>query len=134
MVFSHKNESYAETCRSGLLPQRFALPVAGHPHRGRGNNRVFREQCLEVLRECVSRIDAVEPVGDVAQMGIEFVGSELTIGNPSIGKMARKAGVNNNLLLEREQLLVVSHKRVSKKMSRPGTLHSLRTRSGGGFY
>ena len=120
--------------RIGLEPQRFILPSSWKPHRSRVDNRIFHEQGLDVLGEGVGRIDAVEPVGDVAQMGIEFVGSELTIGNPSIGKMARKAGVNNNLLLEREQLLVVSHKRVSKKMSRPGTLHSLRTRSGGGFY
>ena len=95
VVFSHKEGTYAETCRSGLLPQRFTLPPSWKSHRGRVNNRIFREQSLDVLRECVGRIDAVEPVGDVAQMGIEFVGSKLTIGYPSIGKATGKAGVDD---------------------------------------
>ena len=41
---------------------------------------------------------------------------------------------NVYLLLNGKQWLSVSHKHIYKKMSRPGTLHSLRTRSGGGFY
>ena len=41
---------------------------------------------------------------------------------------------NINLLLERKQLLSIFHNVQTKKMARPGTLHSLRTRSGGGIY
>ena len=95
VVFPHKEGAYAEPCRSGLLPQRFILPTLWTPHCGRVYNGVLCKQRLDVLDEGVGRIDAVKPVGDVAQMGIEFVGSKLTIGYPSIGKATGKAGVDD---------------------------------------
>lgn len=77
-----------------LLPQRFLPPPSGHPHCSRVNHRIFGKQCLDVLGESIGRIDGVEPIGDVAEVGIEFVGSELSIRNPSIGKSSWKAGID----------------------------------------
>lgn len=68
VVFPHKHGSYAGTYRSGLLPQRFVLPTSWTPHSGRVNDGVLLEQVLDVLRKCVRRIDAVEPVGDMAEI------------------------------------------------------------------
>ena len=69
--------------------------------------------------------------------------SPVLVGGPTIKSILgfffilyKKPSLFKNvyLLLERQQLFGISHKRINKKMSRPGTLHSLRTRSGGGFY
>ena len=92
----HKEGFYAATSRGRLLPQRFILPASGHPHCGWVNGGEFREQCLDVFGEGVSRVDGVEPVGNVAEVWIKFVGGELSICNPSIGKSAWKAGINDD--------------------------------------
>ena len=94
-VFPHKHESYAEFCRGSLLPQRLILVSSWNAHSGRINCRVLCDQTLDVLRECVGRIDAVEPVGDIAEMGVELVGGELPIGYPSIRKAAGETRVDN---------------------------------------
>ena len=66
-----------------LFPQRLTLPsFSGHPHCGRVNDRILGKQCLDVLREGVCRIDGVEPVGDVAEVGIEFIGKNSPVSNP----------------------------------------------------
>lgn len=72
-----------------LLPQRLILIPSWKSHCGRIDNGIFREQSHDILRECVRRVDADEPVGDVTKMRIEFVGWK--------------------------QLFSVSHKRINKK-------------------
>lgn len=52
---------------SVLLPLRFALKSSWESHGRWVNDGVLRKQSLDVLREGVIRIDAVEPVGDVAE-------------------------------------------------------------------
>ena len=78
-----------------LLPKRFVLPPSWASHGCGGNDRVFGKQGLDVLGEGVGRIYGVEPVGDVAEMGVELVGGELPNGYPSIGKATGKAGVDD---------------------------------------
>ena len=80
-----------------LLPQRLILIPSRESHGGRVDNRIFREQSLDVFRECVRRGDAVEPIGDVAQMGIEFVGCYLLVGYPLIWQTIRKVGLNHDV-------------------------------------
>ena len=70
-----------------LFPQRLVLPPSGHPHSGRINSRVLGKKRLDILGECVCRIDGIEPVGDVAKVGIEFVTIDLSVGNPWIRKV-----------------------------------------------
>lgn len=72
-----------------LLPQRLILIPSWKSHCSRIDNGIFREQSHDILRECVRRVDAVEPVGDVTKMRIGFVGWK--------------------------QLFSVSHKRINKK-------------------
>ena len=96
VVFPHKEGAYAETYSAISLPQRFLQPPSGHTHSGRVNNWILGEQCLDVLSECIGRIDGIEPVGDVAEVGVEFVWCELPICNPCVGKSAWKAGINDN--------------------------------------
>ena len=67
-----------------LLPKRFVFPSSGTPHSGGINNRVFGEQSLDVLCESVRRIDSVEPVGDVTEMGVELVTIDLAVDYPWI--------------------------------------------------
>jgi hypothetical protein len=78
------------------LPQRFVLPSTRKAHCGRVYDRVFREQGLDVICKGVGRMNRVEPVGDIAEMGIELVWGELPIGYPSVGKPAGEAGVDND--------------------------------------
>ena len=49
------------------MPLRFALKSSWESHGRWVNDGVLRKQSLDVLREGVIRIDAVEPVGDVAE-------------------------------------------------------------------
>ena len=79
-----------------LLPQRLIMPPTGKSHGGGVNNGVLGEQSLDVLSESVGRIDGIEPVGDIAQVGVEFIGSELSICYPCIGKSVWKAGIDND--------------------------------------
>ena len=79
-----------------LFPQWLTLPSTRESHCSRVNDRIFREQGPDICCEGVRLVNGVEPVGDVAEMRIEFVGSELTICNPSVGKSARKAGIDDN--------------------------------------
>lgn len=65
-----------------LLPQRLILPSSGESHGGRVNNGVLGEQSLDVLDESVGRIDGIEPVGDIAQVGVEFIRMNVSICNP----------------------------------------------------
>lgn len=65
-----------------LLPQRLILIPSRKAHGGRGDNRIFLKQSLNVLDENVRWINTVEPVADVAQMGIEFIGMDVPINNP----------------------------------------------------
>lgn len=97
VVFPHKEGAYAETYYVVLLPQRFTHPSSWKPHRSRIDNGIFHEQSLDVLGEGVGRIDAVEPVGDVAQMGIELVGCYLLVGYPLIWKAIREVGLNHDV-------------------------------------
>ena len=62
-----------------LLPQGFALPSTRESHCGRVNDGVLGEQGLNIRCEGARRINGVEPIGDVAEMRIELVGSELSI-------------------------------------------------------
>lgn len=62
--------------QSHLLPQRFTLPPFGHSHGSGVNHGIFYKKRLDVLGECVCRIDGVEPVGDIAKMWIKFVAWE----------------------------------------------------------
>lgn len=91
----HKKGSYAVTYRVASLPQRFLLPPSGHPHCSRVNDRILGKQRFDVLGEGVRRIDGVEPVGYIAEMGIEFVGCELPICDPCVGKSVRNTGIDN---------------------------------------
>lgn len=79
-----------------LLPQWLTLPSTREAHCSRVNDRVLREQGPDICCEGVRLVNGVEPVGDVAKMRIEFVGSELSIGYPSVGKSAGKAGIDDN--------------------------------------
>ena len=72
-----------------LLPEWLILIPSWESHSSRIDNGIFCKQGLYVLRECVRRVDAVEPVGDVTKMRIGFVGWK--------------------------QLFSVSHKRINKK-------------------
>ena len=78
-----------------LLPKRLILVPSRKAHCSRINVGILREQGFDVLRECVRGVDAVEPVGDIAEMGVELVGGELPIGYPSIRKAAGETRVDN---------------------------------------
>ena len=82
VTFAFKEGAYAGTYRVELLPQRLVLPTSGTPHSGGINNRIFGKQCFDVLCKGVRRIDGIEPVGDIAQVGIEFVWMDISISNP----------------------------------------------------
>lgn len=82
VVFPHKENAYAETCRVELLPQWLVLPIFGKSHCSRGYHRVFGKQNLDVLNESVCRIDGIEPIGDVAEVGIEFIRMNVPVRNP----------------------------------------------------
>ena len=97
MVFPHKIWTCAETRRGGLFPQRFILVPSWKSHCSGAGSGIHLEQSLDVLRESVRRIDAVEPVGDVAQMGIEFVAVNLLVGNPRMGKMTGKVWLDHDV-------------------------------------
>ncbi len=79
-----------------LLPQRFVLPPSGHPHCGRVNVGVFGKQRLNVVSESINRIDCVEPVGDAAELGVEFKRMEVSVGNP------RQSGLSGQFRHDRE--------------------------------
>ena len=53
-----------------LLPEWLILIPSWKSHCSRIDNGIFCKQGLYVLRECVRRVDAVEPVGDVTKMRI----------------------------------------------------------------
>ena len=146
-----------------LLPKRFVLPPSWASHGGGVNDRVFGKQGLDVLGEGVGRIYGVEPVGNITEVRVEFVWMNVSIYNPwqrrpswqywhdgetavpdtrSVEDGRRVCLIVNNkpplfqsfnLLSEGKGLLGIVHKRINKKMARPGTLHSLRTRSDGGL-
>ena len=97
VVFPHKGMPYAGTCRSSLLPQWFVLPSSWKSHRRRINDGVLREQGLDVLGEGIGRIDAIEPVGNVAEMGVKFVGGNLSVGYPRTWQASWQAGCNNDI-------------------------------------
>ena len=80
-----------------FLPQRLILIPSWEPHGARGDNGVLCKQRLDVLRESVRRIDAAEPVGDVAEVKIKFVECYLPVGYPSIWQTIREVGLNYNV-------------------------------------
>lgn len=80
-----------------LLPQRLILVSSWKSHCCRVSGRILREQALDILDESVGRIDAVEPVGDIAQMGIELVGCYLSVGYPLIWQAIREVGLNHDV-------------------------------------
>ena len=80
-----------------LLPQRLILVSSWKSHCCRVSGRILREQALDILDESVGRIDAVEPVGDIAQMGIELVGYYLSVGYPLIWQAIREDGLNHDV-------------------------------------
>ena len=80
-----------------LLPQRLILVSSWKSHCCRVSGRILREQALDILDESVGRIDAIEPVGDIAQMGIELVGCYLSVGYPLIWQAIREVGLNHDV-------------------------------------
>ena len=97
VVFPHKEGSYAETCRVGLLPQWFVSPPARTAHGCGIDCRIFGEQYLDVLSESIRRIDGVKPVGDIAQVGVELFWDDLPIGNPDVWQTLGKDGGNDDI-------------------------------------
>lgn len=89
-MFPYKHESYAETCRSGLLPQRFILPVSWKSHCGWVNSGVLREQSLDIFCEGVGWNYAVEPIGDIAQMRIELERVQVPVRYPRQSGLSRQ--------------------------------------------
>lgn len=73
-----------------LLPQRFVLPPSGTPHSSRVNHGVFGKKFFDVLNESVSRIDSIEPVGNVAEMGVKFKGVYVSVRNPRHRRLTRQ--------------------------------------------
>ena len=73
-----------------LFPQWFVLPTSRKAHSRWVDDWVLHEQILDVLDEGVLRMDGIEPIGDVAQVGIELVAIDLFVRNPLIGQMVRK--------------------------------------------
>ena len=80
-----------------LLPKRLILVPSRKAHCSRINVGILREQGFDVLRECVRGVDAIEPVGDIAQMGIEFVGRNLSVSYPRTRQASWQAGCNNDI-------------------------------------
>ena len=66
------------------LPQRLVLPSAGEAHHGGLHGGIFGKKRLEVLNEGVLGIDAVEPVGNAAELWIKAVDREIEIGYPPL--------------------------------------------------
>ena len=79
------------------MPKRFILPPTGHPHCCRVNDGVLLKQVLDVLGECVGRIDAVKPVSDVAEMWVELVWGNVLIANPRARQASWQTGRNNDV-------------------------------------
>ena len=73
------------------------MPSSRESHCGRVGNGVLGKQCLDIRCEGVRRIDGVEPISNVAEMRIEFVGRELTICNPSVRESAWKVRLYHNV-------------------------------------
>jgi len=88
-----------------LLPQWFTLPSTREAHRSRINDRVLREQSLNVLYEGVCGVDGVEPVGNVAEMRVEFIGGYLPVGYPFVGKSVRKIWLDNNVGIPKSSMM-----------------------------
>ena len=97
MLFKKVNIFCSVSYRSGLLPQWLILPVSWKSHCGWINNGVIREQSLDIFCEGVGWNYAVEPIGDIAQMGIEFVGRNLSVGYPRTWQASWQAGCNNDI-------------------------------------
>ena len=78
---------------------------AWKPHRCRVDDRVFCEQGFDVLGEGACRVDPVEQIGNVAQLGIESVSINLSVGNPGIRQMVRKVGFDYNVRIPKAGMM-----------------------------
>ena len=66
------------------LPQRLVLPSTGEAHHEGLHSGIFGKKRLEDLNEGVLGIDAVEPVGNAAELRIETVDREVEIAYPPL--------------------------------------------------
>lgn len=88
-----------------LLPQWFTLPFLWESHGSRVNDRIFGKQFFDVLGESVGRVDRIEPVCDIAQVGIKFVTVDLSVSNPWIRKMVGNVGLNNDIRIPKTAMV-----------------------------
>jgi hypothetical protein len=75
---------FANLADGGLLPQRLALPSTREAHHGRLHTWIFCQKRFEVLNKRVLGIDAVEPIGNAAELGIKTVVGEIEIAYPPL--------------------------------------------------
>ena len=88
-----------------LLPKRFFLPTSGTAHSSGVNTWVFGKQRLDVLGEGVRRIDGIEPVGDIAEMGIKPIGCDLACYYPLVGHTCWNTGIYYNVCIPKTSMM-----------------------------
>ena len=101
----HSQKGYTTGKRIRLLPQRFCLPSSGESHCSGINYRILGKKCLDVLCESVSGINGIKPVGDITQMWIKFVTTNLFDGNPQIWQMFWKVGLDYDIDIPKSSVM-----------------------------